>query len=42
VEVVDADSNGRSCAYMDLHLYIFRGRGTDPTIGLNDAERARP
>jgi hypothetical protein len=25
-----------------LHLYIFRGRGTDPTIGFNDAERARP
>jgi hypothetical protein len=31
-----------STAYMPLQLYIFRGRGTDPTIGFNDAERARP
>jgi hypothetical protein len=39
VEVVDADSNRKILCLHALHFYIFRGRGTDPTIGFNDAER---
>ena len=42
LEDLNADSSPEDPVPMPLHRYIFRGRGTFPTVGFNDAERARP